>query len=303
MENEENKTTENQEVEVKEEETEEKRETLKLPEKPEEKSTIIVDGIKYPKELIEEARKEGWRDKSFLKDKGMDNKYLDPATFIERGKKAVPFLNKKIDERDQQIETLTTMLKKQMADNVKDRMEKVDTKIKEAKEYNEFDNIEGLVERKLELKDELDRYNKAEEPQQPQKPVEVYNWELENDWVYDNSPYNVKKTDYATTTLIKIGQQNPNLSIAEHLRILDLNLTNYDSKIQQKANVSIPVESQSSGRVTPTETRSIVNLTSKMKAIFQESCVDAKGNKFTGIAMKEAERVFLDSCSEECFKK
>ena len=101
-----------------------KRETLKLPEKIDD--SVDIDGVKYPKDIIEKARAEGWTDKDYLQKRGKEDIYLDPQTFLDRGKKFLPFLNKKVEQKDEEISQLKRMLQKKISDDTKDKVDTVE---------------------------------------------------------------------------------------------------------------------------------------------------------------------------------
>ena len=301
----EEKTTE---TPIIEEVIEEKRETLKLPETDD----VEIDGVKYPKELIEKAKLEGWRDKSFLEKTGKDNRYLDPKTFVERGEKAVPFLNKKLDKMEKENLALKEMFKKQFSAQVKDRMENVEKQIKEAKDYGEYDNVEKLIEKKIELKDELANYSKEEIPEQPQiqsKPIDLMDWESRNDWCVpvingmSNPNFNPQRQSQAQVIFNKISSMYPEANMKTRLEIVDSNLTSIDNKSRQKANLTPPIQGSSTSAITPSNSKTFENLTQSTKRIFDEACVGIDGKPFTGEAMKIAKASFLERCGNESFKK
>lgn len=290
------------------------RETLKLPEKKQEDSDVEVNGVKYPKELIEKAKLQGWRDKAFLESVGKENSYLDPQTFIERGEKAVPFLNKKVSKLEEEKNELTKMIQKLMADSVEDRIQNIDKQMKDAKEYNEFDNYEELVKKKTQLQTELDSYTSkkptSESPMLPQKPIEIMDWEMKNDWsiaIFEdgrqNSNYDGDRTLKANEILNKINSTNPNIALSTKLQLVDYNLQQYyDSKQKQKANVTPPTGTVSQAISAP-QKRTVEHLNASYRRIYESACIAPNGNKFTGKALEAATKSFLDACDDSAFKK
>ncbi len=305
----ENPSEETQEEAIIEEpvvEEEPKKETLKLPEK--EDDSVEIDGIKYPKEIVEKARAEGWTDRDYLKNRGKENIYLDPETFLERGKKFLPFVNKKVEQKDEEISILKKMLQKKIEDDTKDKVDNVEKQLKEAKDYGNYDDVEILVEKRAQLKNELDSFKETNIPISPppqfEKPIEMVAWETKNTWCFDKSnPYNVKKTEEANRLFNEISNQRPDLDLQTRLLLVDHNLIEFDNKIHQRANVSPPIQSQSTSIVTPNNRKTIENLTSGARKIFDDCTIGCDGERFTGKALEIAKKSFLESARDEFFKK
>jgi hypothetical protein len=287
--------------EIKEEKPE-KEGTLKLPDPQFE----IIDGIKYPKKLMEEARNEGWRERDFLKGVGKDNKYLSPDKFVERGRKAVPFLNQKLNDRDKEIKTLKKLLKRQIKTQVIDKMEDIDEKLQEASEMGEVKKVVSMTRKKMELEKELAELKQQEEikppieNQQPKKHPDIIKWEMRNEWSYDpNNPKTIK----ANQIFNKIKIRYPRLSIKEALDLVDDNLKDYEITNRQKKNLSAPIGKTKSSSEISKFSRKISNLKPAMKKQFEKHSYDNNGNKFKGKTLELVKEAFLKACDDSHFNK
>lgn len=293
--------------EQKPKEVEAPKETLKLKEDP---NIEIIDGVKYPKDIVNKARVQGWKDKEQLEKLGKSGKYKTPDEFVRRGNEIIPFLQKKLEKESEEKETLKRLLQKHIKSQISGRVENIDDKLKEAKELGESDKIESLVQKKMTAQQELKQLEEEAKPVNPkveynQKRQEIaqakLEWELRNTWCYDSSN---PKTKYANAIFAKITNSQPNLDIHRILSIVDDNVRGYEDKqtnTKQKKNLSIPSTSSSSIAKTGSVSRSIKNLKPEIKKQFDEDATDMHGKPFKGNDLKAYTKEFLSVCKDNHF--
>jgi hypothetical protein len=289
-------------------EVEAPKETLKLKEDP---NIEIIDGVKYPKDIVEKARKQGWKDKEQLEKLGKSEKYKTPDEFARRGDEIIPFLKKRLEKEAQEKETLKKLLQKHIKSQISGQVENIEDKLKEAKELGESDKIERLVQKKITAQQELKQLEEEAKPVNPQieynqKRQEIaqatLEWELRNTWCYDSSN---PKTKYANAIFTKIINRNPNLDINRVLSIVDENVRSYEAKqtnTKQKKNLSIPSINQGVSTASTNKiSRSIKNLKPEMKAQFDEDATDMNGKPLKGNDLKVYTKEFLSVCKDHHF--
>jgi len=295
------------------------RETIKLGDGERDKY-VVINGVSYHKEVVEEARHQGWMDQEDLRKKGKDGKYLAPDEFIDRGKVAVPFLHKKIDRQESELkelrkqnEKMSKLLEKQLSSANDDRMERVKSKLDEARENVDVEKIEKFSKQlaKMEnenyaFKEETEQnvqyndkqYNPTREQQYEQMYIE--NWNERNRWIYDQSD---PRTSYAIKTFAEISKQMPGASVEERVGILEENM-NMNFKTNRRSNPNFsPARVNNGAQNLSIDPYSIENLRPEYKKSFDEGWERCKNFSSYKNNKKSYEKTFLDNCREEFFYK
>ena len=178
------------------------------------------DATQFAPEVVEEAREGGWKPKHEMRD---PSKYVDPETFVKRGREILPIVNKNNERLKREIAELKASLDKSNM-SVK-QLQEYHSKLEERAYDRAMKDLKaqkrGAIEAgdfaaAADIEDELDELKTrkpepaAQEPTPQQQDTAFFNeWRGENrSWFNDDNPDLV---DHANAVALRIRRQSPEL--------------------------------------------------------------------------------------------
>lgn len=257
-------------------------------------------GHEYAQDVLDEAREGGWKPQDEMKD---PSRYVDPETFVKRGREILPIvhknnerLKKEVEALKSQVNTANLSVKKLQEYHAALEQKAYERAVRDLKAQKKEAIESGDFSTVAEIEDQIDIMKESkpqplEEPKPqaaPGIPPILQNWMEENKSWYNDD--NTEMLDYANAVSIRLRRQDPDNKVVGETfldSVLKAVKKQFPEKFGTKRSAASAVEGGNPGGSSTRSGTKLADLPPEARAAYKDLATEdwykdlAKSQKMT----------------------